>query len=146
MRIPRFPVGLLAALLAGAAAAQQSADKTATETVVVPGWPGSGGNKEIRIGGQDIVNMVPTGPEFSVTAQVIQWEEGRSITVQLPNGQTRVVPVPGNMIFPPDLRPGGNVTFLVRQTEDGRFKVTVLTTGRTSAPPYFASQAPPEAP
>jgi hypothetical protein len=146
MRIPPFFAALLAAALAGAAAAQQSADRTATETVVVPGWPGSGGNKEMKIGGQEIVSSPATGPEFSVTATVIQWEEGRSITVQLPNGETRVVPVPGNMIFPPDLRPGGNVTFLVRQTEDGRFRVTGLTTGMTAAPPYFASQPPPEPP
>ena len=136
----------LAALLAGPAAAQQRPDRTADQTVVVPGWPGSGGNKEIRIGGEEIAGSMATGPEFSVTAQVLQWEEGRSITVSLPNGQTRVVPVPSNMIFPPDLRPGGNVTFIVRQTEDGRFRVTGLTTGMTAAPPYFAAQAPPEPP
>lgn len=146
MSTSRFAVVALSALFALPAAAQQSAGKTATQTVVVPGWPGSGGNKEIRIGGEDIAGSPATGPEFSVTAQVIQWEEGRSITVSLPNGETRVVPVPSNMIFPPDLRPGGNVTFIVRQTEDGRFRVTGMTTGMTSAPPYFGSQPPEQAP
>lgn len=134
-----------AAFLAFPVAGQQSGEKTATETVVVPGWPGSGGNREIRIGGQEIAASAATGPEFSVTAQIVQWEEGRSITVSLPSGETRVVPIPSNMIFPPDLRPGGNVTFIVRQTEDGRFRVTGLTTGMTSVPPYFG-QAPQEPP
>ena len=104
------PAGILLALvLAAHADAQQSADKTATETVVVPGWPGYSGNQEIRIGGQEIVNSEVTGPELSVQAQVIQWEDGRSITVLLPNGATRVVPVPSTIIFPPDLRPGGTI-------------------------------------
>ncbi len=126
------------------AAPQQSSEKTAGQTVVVPGWPGAGGNKEIKIGGEDIATSPATGPEFSVTGQVVQWEEGRSITVRLPNGDTRVVPVPANMIFPPDLRPGGNVTFVVRQTEDGRFRVIGVTTGMTTVPAYFG--APPTPP
>jgi hypothetical protein len=126
------------------AASQQSSEKTATETVVVPGWPGAGGNREIKIGGEDVATSPATGPEFSVTGQVVQWEEGRSITVRLPNGETRVVPVPANMIFPPDLRPGGNVTFIVRQTEDGRFRVVGVTTGMTAVPAYFG--APPTPP
>jgi hypothetical protein len=142
MRSLHVPIVALFVLSPLPAASQQSADKTAGETVVVPGWPGTSGNREIRIGGQEIVNSQVTGPEFSVTAKVVQWEEGRSITVVLPNGETRVVPVPSNMIFPPDLRPGGNVTFLVRQTEDGRFRVTGVTTGMTSAPPYFGAPTP----
>ncbi len=140
------PAGfLLALVLAAHADAQQSADKTATETVVVPGWPGYSGNQEIKIGGQEIVNAEVTGPELSVQAQVVQWEEGRSITVVLPNGATRVVPVPGNIIFPPDLRPGGTITFLVRQTSDGRFRVTGLTTGVPSAPPLVPATPAPAA-
>jgi hypothetical protein len=142
MSTSRFVVVALSALLALPAVAQQVVEKTAGETVVIPGLPGPGGNKEMRIAGQEISISQMTGPELSVTAQVIQWEEGRSITVRLPNGETRVVPVPSNIIFPPDLRLGGNVTFLVRQTEDGRFRVTGLTTGMTSAPPYFGSQPP----
>ncbi len=134
---------LLALVLAAHANAQQSADRTATETVVVPGWPGYSGNQEIRIGGQEIVNSEVTGPELSVQAQVIQWEDGRSITVLLPNGATRVVPVPSTIIFPPDLRPGGTINFLVRQTSDGRFRVTGLTTGVPSAPPLAPTAAPP---
>ena len=139
---------LLVLLLAVPAAAQQSADRTATETVVVPGWPGYSGNQEIRIGGQEIVNAEVTGPEFSVQTQVVQWEEGRSITVILPNGVQKVVPVASNIIFPPDLRPGGIVTFLVRQTSDGRFRVTGLTTGGSGAPPLVlpSDQQQPPAP
>ena len=146
MSTSRFAVVALSALLAVPAAAQQTGEKTAGQTVVIPGLPGPGGNKEMRIAGQEISLSQATGPELSVTAQVIQWEEGRSITVRLQNGETRVVPVPSNIIFPPDLRLGGNVTFLVRQTEDGRYRVTGLTTGVTSAPPYFATEPPPQAP
>jgi hypothetical protein len=146
MRSFRISIVALFFLSSLPAMPQQSADRTASETVVVPGWPGTSGNREIRIGGQEIVSSPVTGPEFSVTAQVVQWEEGRSITVTLPSGETRVVPVPNNIIFPPDLRPGGNVTFLVRQTEDGRFRVTGMTTGMTSAPPYFGSAPPPPPP
>ena len=145
------PAGFLLVLVLAApaiATAQQSADRTAVETVVVPGWPGYSGNKEIRIGGQEILNSEVTGPEFSVQTQVVQWEEGRSITVILPNGVQRVVPVASNIIFPPDLRPGGIVTFLVRQTSDGRFRVTGLTTGGATAPPLVlpSDQQQPPAP
>lgn len=141
------PAGILLALvLATHADAQQSGDRTATETVVVPGWPGYSGNQEIKIGGQEIVNADVTGPEFSVQTQVVQWEEGRSITVILPNGVQRVVPVASNIQFPPDLRPGGYVTFLVRQTSDGRFRVTGLTTGGSSAPPLAMSSPQPPPP
>jgi len=146
MSFLKAPAALLSVLLALPAAAQQVVEKTAGETVVIPGLPGVGGNKEMRLAGQEISIAQTTGPELSVTAQVIQWEEGRSITVRLENGETRVVPVPSNIIFPPDLRLGGNVTFLVRQTEDGRFRVTGLTTGMTSAPPYFGSQPPQQPP
>lgn len=143
------PSGLLLVLVLAApaiATAQQSADRTAVETVVVPGWPGYSGNQEMRIGGQEIVNADVTGPEVSFTAQVVQWEEGRSITVALPSGATRVVPVPSTIIFPPDLRPGGSITFLVRQTSDGRFRVTGLTTGASAAPPLVPASPPPPSP
>ena len=147
----RAAIAAFSALVALPLCGQQSGETTAGQTVVVPGFPGAGGNQEMRISGQEIATAEMTGPEFSVSAQVVQWEEGRSITVRLPNGETRAVPIPSNMIFPPDLRPGGNVTFLVRQTVDGRFRVTGLTTGMTSVPPYFgaapaAAPEPPAAP
>ncbi len=145
MRSLLLAVAALFVLSSLSATSQQSSEKTASQTVVVPGWPGAGGNREIKIGGEDIATSPATGPEFSVTGQVVQWEEGRSITVRLPNGETRVVPVPANMIFPPDLRPGGNVTFIVRQTEDGRFRVTGLTTGMTGVPAYFGAAPTPPA-
>lgn len=143
MKLPRLTGLLIPLLLAAPAAPQQASEKTASETVVVPGLPGSGANKEVRIGGQDIYNAEITGPEISFTARVVQWEEGRSITVILPNGDRRPVPVPSNIIFPPDLRPGGDVTFLVRQTSDGRYRVTGLTTGMTTAPPLTGAAPPP---
>ena len=140
----RIAFALLAAGLAGGPAlAQQASTTTASETVVIPNLPGMGANQELRIAGQEIANVELTGPELSVSAEVVQWEEGRSITVRIPDGTTRVVPVASNIIFPPDLRPGLRLTFIVRQTSDGRFRVTGMTTGATSVPPL--QQAPPPA-
>jgi hypothetical protein len=135
---------LVAALPAASALSQEGSTTTAGQTVVIPNLPGIGNNQEIRIAGQEIVNAEITGPEVAVTAEVVQWEEGRSITVRLPDGSTRVVPVPSTIIFPPGLRPGLKVTFLVRQTSDGRYRVTGLTTGATSAPALVG--VPPAAP
>jgi hypothetical protein len=140
----QLAVALLAAgLAAGPALAQEPSLTTAGQTVVIPNLPGMGNNQELRIAGQEIANAEVIGPEVSVVAEVVQWETGRSITVRLPDGTTRVVPVPSNIIFPPDLAPGLRVTFFARQTSDGRFRVTGLTTGATSVPPL--QQAPPPA-
>jgi len=137
----QFAVSLLAAgLAAGPALAQQPSMTTAGQTVVIPNLPGMGNNQELRIAGEEIANAEVIGPEVSVSAEVVQWETGRSITVRLPDGSTRVVPVPSNIIFPPDLAPGLRITFFARQTSDGRFRVTGLTTGATSVPPF--QQAP----
>ncbi len=121
---------LAAATLAGSALAQQSAG----QTVVVPSLPGVP-NKEVKIGGEDLAGAEMVGPELSFTGQVIQWEEGRSITMKFEDGLTRVVPVASNIIYPPDLRPGGRLTVFVRQTQDGRYRVTGLTTGTPPPPP-----------
>lgn len=140
----QLAVALLAAgLAAGPALAQEPSLTTAGQTVVIPNLPGMGNNQELRIAGQEIANAEVIGPEVSVVAEVVQWETGRSITVRLPDGSTRVVPVPSNIIFPPDLAPGLRITFFARQTSDGRFRVTGLTTGATSVPPF--QQAPPPA-
>jgi hypothetical protein len=142
--IKQVAVALLAAGLAATPVlAQEPSMTTAGQTVVIPNLPGMGNNQEIRIAGQEIANSEITGPELSVTAEVVQWETGRSITVRLPDRTTRVVPVPSNIIFPPDLNPGLPITFFVRQTSDGRFRVTGLTTGATSVPPL--QQPPPPA-
>ena len=142
-------VALLAAGLATTPAlAQEPSLTTAGQTVVIPNLPGMGNNQELRIAGQEIANSEVIGPEVSVTTEVVQWETGRSITVRLPDGSTRVVPVPSNIIFPPDLAPGLRVTFFARQTSDGRFRITGLTTGATSVPPLQQAplqQAPPPA-
>ena len=127
-----------AAALAGRAPAQESAG----QTVVVPSLPGAP-NREVRIAGQELQNAEIVGPELAFTGQVVQWEEGRSITMRFEDGLTRVVPVASNIIFPPDLRPGGLLTVLVRQTSDGRYRVTGLTTG--TPPPMPAPAAPPKA-
>jgi hypothetical protein len=140
----KLAVALLAAgLAAGPAFAQEPSLTTAGQTVVIPNLPGMGNNQELRIAGQEIANAEVIGPEISVSAEVVQWETGRSITVRIPDGTTRVVPVPSNIIFPPDLAPGLRITFFARQTSDGRFRVTGLTTGATSVPPLL--QAPPPA-
>jgi len=62
------------------------------------------------------------------------------------DGLTRVVPVVSNIIFPPDLRPGGMLTVFVRQTADGRYRVTGLTTAMQppKPPPLPAPTAAPE--
>ena len=60
------------------------------------------------------------------------------------DGLTRVVPVASNIIYPPDLRPGGMLTVLVRQTSDGRYRVTGITTG--TPPPLPPASAPAPAP
>ncbi len=137
---PVLPVLLLAAPLPG----QQT--KPAGEIVVIPNLPGLGPNQEIRLAPSEMEIGEMTGPEIPFTAQVVQWEEGRSITVRLPNGETRVVPVPSTIQFPPDLRPGGSVTVLVRQTSEGRYRVTGLTTAYMVAsplsPPPQAQPAP----
>ncbi len=135
---------LVALLFSGAivfpAAAEQEV-KTAPQTVVVPSLPGER-NREIRIGGEEIAGAEMTGPEVPFTAQVVQWEEGRSITIRLPDGQTRVVPVASSVLFPPDLRPGGAVTILTRQTADGTYRVTGLRTGTLAERPAAPATAP----
>jgi hypothetical protein len=125
-----------AALLAPAAIAQQ----TAGQTVVVPSLPGMP-NQEMKIASEELKNSELVGPELPFTGQVIQWEEGRSITMKFEDGLTRVVPVVSNIIFPPDLRPGGMLTVFVRQTADGRYRVTGLTTAMQPPKP-----PPPPAP
>ena len=127
-----------ASLLAPPASAQQSAG----QTVVVPSLPGLP-NQEIKIAGEDLVGAELVGPELSFTGQVVQWEEGRSITMKFGDGITRVVPVASNVIFPPDLRPGGNLTVAVRQTADGRYRVTGFS---PAGPPMAAPPAPARAP
>jgi len=54
--------------------------------------------------------------------------------------------VPSNIIFPPDLAPGLRVTFFARQTSDGRFRITGLTTGATMAPHLQLAPPPAAAP
>jgi hypothetical protein len=137
-----------AAALAPPARAQTS---SAGQTVVVPSLPGMP-NQEVKIAGQDLASSDAVGPEVSYTGRVVQWEEGRSITMTFGDGITRVVPVASNIIFPPDLRPGGLLTILVRQTADGRYKVTGLSTAvpppanaPTSALAAPAAQASPAA-
>lgn len=150
----RHPIRILvslaaAAVLAGPGRAQQSAG----QTVVVPSLPGMP-NQEVKISGQELAGAEMVGPELPFTGQVIQWEEGRSITMKFADGLTRVVPVASNIIYPPDLRPGGMLTVLVRQTSDGRYRVTGITTGTPpSLPPAptpaaapTAAPAPAEAP
>ena len=124
------------ALLAPPARGQQSAG----QTVVVPSLPGVP-NQEVKIAGQELANSEMVGPELPFSGQVVQWEEGRSITMKFADGLTRVVPVASTIIFPPDLRPGGMLTVFVRQTADGRYRVTGLSTA--VAPPM---NAPPGAP
>lgn len=123
-------------VLAVGFAANVRAQESAGQTVVIPALPGMP-NKEVRIAGQELANAEIVGPEHAFTGQVVQWEEGRSITMRFADGLTRVVPVASNIIFPPDLRPGGQLTVLARATADGRYKVTGLTTGAvtTQAPP-----------
>ena len=87
----------------------------------------------MKIAGQELAGAEMVGPELPFTGQVIQWEDGRSITMKFEDGLTRVVPVASNIIFPPDLRPGGMLTVFVRQTSDGRYRVTGLTTGDAAA-------------
>jgi hypothetical protein len=145
MATPRTAVLILAGALACSATAQQTTGGAAGEIVVIPGLPGVGPNQEARIAGGQISTGEIIGPEVPFTARVVQWEEGRSVTVRLPDGSTRVVPVPSNILFPPDLRPGGDVTLLVRQTSDGTYRVTGMTTGPRPAPtpaPAAPSAAP----
>jgi hypothetical protein len=133
----------LSLLFAGAAAlaagTPAGAQESAGQTVVVPSLPGVP-NQEVKIAGQELANSEIVGPEVAFTGQVIQWEEGRSITMRFADGLTRVVPVASNIIFPPDLRPGGSLTVLVRQTADGRYRVTGLSTA--DAPPMSPPGTP----
>jgi hypothetical protein len=142
MATTRTAALILAAALACPATAQQKTGGTAGEVVVIPGLPGVGPNQEVRIAGGQVATGEITGPEVPFTARVVQWEEGRSVTVRLPDGATRVVPVPSTILFPPGLRPGGDVTLLVRQTSDGTYRVTGMTTGPAAA----ATMAPATAP
>ncbi|MBK9063450.1 MAG: hypothetical protein IPL89_09685 [Acidobacteria bacterium] len=135
---------LVVAALA-ALAAPVRAQQTAGQTVVVPSLPGMP-NQEMKIASEPLANSEMVGPELPFTGQVIQWEEGRSITMKFEDGLTRVVPVVSNIIFPPDLRPGGMLTVFVRQTADGRYRVTGLTTAMQppKPPPLPAPTAAPE--
>lgn len=130
------------AFLAAVAALAEGAlaQGTAGQTVVVPSLPGFP-NKEIKIAGQELEGAEMVGPELQFTGQVVQWEDGRSITMKFEDGLTRVVPVASNIIFPPDLRPGGTLTVFVRPTADGRYRITGLTTG--TPPPMPAMPAKP---
>lgn len=144
----RTPCGVALAVLAAALALPARAQQSAGQTVVVPSLPGAP-NKEVKIAGQELQGAEMVGPELSFTGQVVQWEDGRSITMRFEDGLTRVVPVASNIIFPPDLRPGGLLTVLVRQTSDGRYRVTGLTTAvpppRPAAAPAPSPAPPPEA-
>lgn len=133
----------LLAVAAAAVASPSPAQESAGQTVVVPSLPGMP-NQELKIAGQELANSEIVGPELAFTGQVIQWEEGRSITMKFADGLTRVVPVASTIIFPPDLRPGGSLTVLVRQTADGRYRVTGLSTAAvtTLPPPLPGTPAP----
>jgi len=153
MRTPRF-AALALALAASLPVRAQQGEKTASQTVVMPGLPGMK-NEEIQIAGQDIAGAEMTGPVIEYAARVVQWEEGRSVTVRLEDGTSRVVPVVSTVIFPPDLRPGAMVLFFIRQTSDGRYRVIGMRTGgdpapgpaaRASAPEPAAPQEPPAPP
>jgi len=129
-----------------ALAAPVGAQQTAGQTVVVPSLPGMP-NQEMKIASEDLTSSEMVGPEVPFTGQVIQWEEGRSITMKFEDGLTRVVPVVSTIIFPPDLRPGGMLTVFVRQTADGRYRVTGLTTAmQPPKPPPLPAPAPAAAP
>jgi hypothetical protein len=134
MSQPRFAVLLVAV---AAFASPGGAQTSSGETVVIPSLPGVP-NREVRIGGQELAGAEPAGPEVSFTGRVIQWEEGRSITMKFADETTRVVPVASNIIFPPDLRPGGLLTVTARPTADGLYKVTGLS---TAMPPPRAAAA-----
>jgi hypothetical protein len=137
---------VLVVAAAAALAAPVRAQQTAGQTVVVPSLPGMP-NQEMKIASEELVNSEMVGPELPFTGQVIQWEEGRSITMKFEDGLTRVVPVVSNIIFPPDLRPGGMLTVFVRQTADGRYRVTGLTTAmQPPKPPPLPAPAPAAAP
>jgi hypothetical protein len=144
-----LPVALVIAASA-ALAAPVCAQQSAGQTVVVPSLPGVP-NQEMKIAGEELRSSEMVGPELPFTGQVIQWEEGRSITMKFEDGLTRVVPVVSTIIFPPDLRPGGMLTVFVRQTADGRYRVTGLTTAMqpprpTPLPAPAAAPAPALAP
>ena len=129
-----------------ALAAPVGAQQTAGQTVVVPSLPGMP-NQEMKIASEELTSSEMVGPEVPFTGQVIQWEEGRSITMKFEDGLTRVVPVVSTIIFPPDLRPGGMLTVFVRQTADGRYRVTGLTTAmQPPKPPPLPAPAPAAAP
>jgi hypothetical protein len=134
---------LVLTTLAAALAAPARSQTSAGQTVVVPSLPGVP-NKEVKIAGEELSGAEMVGPELSFTGQVIQWEEGRSITMKFEDGLTRVVPVASTNIFHPDLRPGGMLTVLVRQTSDGRYRVTGLSTAMP--PPKLAAPAAAPAP
>lgn len=136
---------VLALAAVAALASPVCAQQTAGQTVVVPSLPGMP-NQEMKIASEELKNSELVGPELPFTGQVIQWEEGRSITMKFEDGLTRVVPVVSNIIFPPDLRPGGMLTVFVRQTADGRYRVTGLTTAMQppKPPPPPAPAAAPE--
>jgi hypothetical protein len=134
----RFALFAAVLALAEGALAQSSAG----QTVVVPSLPGFP-NKEVKIAGQELEGAEIVGPELAFTGQVVQWEEGRSITMKFEDGATRVVPVASNIIFPPDLRPGGMLTVLVRQTSDGRYRVTGITTATPPPMPAMAAKPTP---
>ena len=69
--------------LAEGALAQASEE----QTVVVPSLPGVP-NKEVKIANQEqlIANAAIVGPELQFSGQVVQWEEGRSITMKFEDG------------------------------------------------------------
>ena len=137
---------VLVVVAVAALAAPVRAQQTAGQTVVVPSLPGMP-NQEMKIASEELKNSELVGPELPFTGQVIQWEEGRSITMKFEDGLTRVVPVVSNIIFPPDLRPGGMLTVFVRQTADGRYRVTGLTTAmQPPKPPPLPGPAPAAAP
>jgi len=142
MRNSRIFAALLLTMGLGGPSAAQGPDQTASQTVVLPSLPGMK-NQEIRLSGQDLAAAETTGPEISYAARLVQWEEGRSVTVRLEDGTTRVVPVASNVIFPPDLRPGAMVTFLIRQTTTGGYRVMGMTTGGAVMPQPAAATPPP---
>jgi hypothetical protein len=99
---------------------------SADQKAVVPGNPDQPSQPnqtiELRPG------PAPIGPPTSATGNVVNWEEGRNVTVRFGDGSQVTYPVAGNIIFPPDIRIGGRITVTTVPIEGGGIKVTGLTT------------------
>ena len=84
------------------------------------------------------------GPEQVDSGPLLNYEEGRNVVLQRPDGTSKVYPVASNLNWPPDMGLSGWVNVYFVPLQGGGFRVTRLTTiPLTPTPPPPPPTEPP---